>query len=151
MPKYFPSRPALYLTLISAAALGALALASPATAQDYGRDAGPDYQGGPTEEVVVTAPRYRPREERSAIGAPIVNVSLSGEVSYDDLDLRTSWGVRELRARIRYVARDLCRRMDLRFPIAADGSPPCYRLAYDRAMDQADAAIDRARDYAYRY
>jgi UrcA family protein len=150
MPKYLPSQPALHLTL-AAAALGALALASPATAQDYGRAAVPDYQGGPTEEVVVTAPRYRPREEHSAIGAPIVNVSLSGEVRYDDLDLRTSWGARELRARIRFAAQDLCKRIDLRYPIAADGSPPCYRLAYDRAMDQADAVIDRARDYAYRY
>jgi UrcA family protein len=147
MPNYLPSRPVLCLT----AMLGALAAATPAMAQDYGRPVAPDYQNGPPEEVVVTAPPYRPYEERSAIGAPIFNVSLSGEVRYDDLDLRTSWGARELRARVRFAAQDLCRRMDQRYPISAVDSPDCYRTAYGRAMYHAEAAIDRAREYAYRY
>jgi UrcA family protein len=125
-------------SLLGAAALTLALGAIPATAQDY-RDAA----YGPTEEVIVHAPRDS--GERSAIGAPIRDVALSGEVRFDDLDLTTDHGARVLQRRVRDAARDLCRRLDVRYPIATPDSPPCYRTAYDDAMAQADNAIARAR------
>lgn len=108
------------------------------------------YYSGPTEEVIVTPPRHRP--ERSEIGAPIENVSLSQPVPIDDLDLRTRWGVRELRRRISFTAASLCSRLDTMYPIDADGGTwpvngRCYRNAVHDADYQADDAIRAARGY----
>jgi UrcA family protein len=128
------SRAALFGTAVFALA------ASGAVAQDYGRYEPAAYGRSP-ERVEVIAPR----PQRSEIGAPIVDVALSREVRFDDLDLDTRHGVRELRERVRNTARDLCRQIDFRYPIAANGSPPCYRTAVADAMDQVDEAIDRAR------
>jgi len=130
--------------LLAACALGAMLAASSATAQDYDS---PDndaavYQNG-REQVEVFAPRYHAR--RSAIGAEIRDVSLSREVRFDDLDLRSARGARELRARIRYTAGTLCRKLEVRFPVTAEDSPPCFQTAVARAMDQADEAISNAR------
>jgi UrcA family protein len=159
------------LPLLAAAGVAAFLLAgASASAQDYygsadddygppppaAYDQGPGYdqygpneQYGSTEEVIVTAPRPR-FEPRSEIGAPIENVSLSRDVRYDDLDLTTPEGARELRERIRFTAQQECRQLDTMYPIAADGSPPCYRTAVEDGMQQADEAIDRARNYADR-
>src|SRR6185503_17660980 len=95
--------------LLAAAAVGlTLGLTVPVSAQDYR-----EVSYGSTEEVIVTAPR--PAQERSSIGAPIVNAALSGEVRYDDLDLTTGHGARALEHRVSRAARDLCRRLDVRY------------------------------------
>ena len=128
----------LTTTILGAAALSLALGSQPASAQDYRATS-----YGPTEEVIVHAPP--PARERSAIGAPIVDVALSGDVRYDDLDLTTRWGARVLQRRVSSAARDLCRRLDVRYPVATADSPPCYRTAYEDAMAQADDAIARAR------
>ncbi|MGH6872830.1 MAG: UrcA family protein [Rhizomicrobium sp.] len=135
---------------------GAALLAAPALAQDYGypndsgRFPGPDsarpvaYEPG-GETVIVAAPH---RAEKSTVtGAPIVDVAWQRGVRFDDLDLRTESGARALRARVRFTARDLCRRLDVAYPIGAPGSPPCYRTALEDGLAQADAAIADARGY----
>ena len=125
--------------LFFAAALGlTMGLTVPVSAQDYRYAA-----YGPTEEVIVTAPPLP--QERGHLGGPIVEAALSGEVRYDDLDLTTGYGARVLEHRVSRVAHDLCRRLDVRYPVATSDSPPCYQTAYDDAMDQADQAIARAR------
>jgi UrcA family protein len=116
-------------------AAGVLALAAPASAQ-------PDT--GSNEEVIVRAPPEQgPR--RSPITAPILNVSLSREVQVDDLDLNTAWGQNTLRYRVRRTALALCQVLQNRFPIVDERSPPCFRTAFNDAMDQADGAIRDAR------
>jgi UrcA family protein len=126
--------------ILAATTIGLTLSATPVAAQDY-RDAA--YENS-MERVIITAPR--PPQDRSAIGAPIVDVAISREIRIDDLDLRTGWGVRVLERRVSDAARDLCQRLDLRYPIATSDSPPCYEAAYEDAMAQADAAIARARD-----
>jgi UrcA family protein len=135
---------------------GALALAFgalPASAQGYDDDAG-YYRGRPANEEVQIIGR-RPPQERSSIGAPIEYVSVSREVRYDDLDLRTHWGAHVLRARIVRGAQEACRELDRRYPETSypmtEGSPPCVRSAVEGAMDQADNAIAEARGYGRRY
>jgi len=96
--------------------------------------------------VIVTAPPYHGPARDSATGAPIRDVALSQGVRFDDIDLRTRDGARELQARVRATARDLCRRLDVAYPISADGSPPCYRTAVEDGLAQADEAIEQARE-----
>jgi len=134
---------------LTACALAVVFAACPAIAQDNVRsnETTVIYQNGDRESVEVTAPRYHGK--RSAIGAEIRDVSLSREVRFDDLDLRSPEGARVLRARIRYTANALCAKLDLRFPVTAEDSPPCYRTAVDQAMYRADEAISDARASTY--
>jgi UrcA family protein len=135
----------------SVAALGFALVASSSNAQGYygPYDNGDPNYRGPTEQVYVYGPR-RPRE-RSEIGAPIEDVAISRPVRFDDLDLRTAWGADELRERILYTARNLCRQLDSVYPSsfypATSDSPPCYKTAVEDAMAQADEAIGNARGY----
>lgn len=129
------------------AAIGLVLVAASAGAQQY--------YTAPPEEVIVTAPPHA--HERSAIGAPIIDASMSQTVRIDDLDLRTNWGVRRLRDRVGFAATTLCSRLNTMYPVTYDGGSDqwprdhdCYRDAFNRAMVQADAAISTARGYDYR-
>lgn len=137
------------LSLLAATAIG-LVLAAPASAQQYDRQydryGEPVFGNSSDEEIVVTAPRYRPRSE---IGAPIRDVAISREVRFDDLDLRTASGAHELKLRIRDTANDLCQRLNIRYPVSYGNNPPCYQTSVHRAMYQADRAISDARNEAY--
>jgi UrcA family protein len=110
-----------------------------------------DYASGPAEEVIVTPPPPQ-GPQRSAIGAPIVLASQSAPVRFDDLDLRTERGARDLRSRVNFAARTLCTRLSTLYPSSFNGvatgwppEPDCYRTAVDSAMPGAEAAIDAAR------
>ena len=139
------------LLAVSVAALGIALAASSSKAQGYYGPYDNDGQNyrGPTEQIYVYGPR-RPRE-RSEIGAPIEDVAISRPVRFDDLDLRTEWGADELRERILYTARNLCRQLDSTYPTSfyptTSDSPPCYKTALADAMAQADEAIGNARGY----
>ncbi|HUO91274.1 MAG TPA: UrcA family protein [Rhizomicrobium sp.] len=135
--------------MVIGGALGLLLVASSAGAQEYG-PYGRGYYSAPPEEVIVRPPPYA--RQRSEIGAPIVDVSMSRPVRIDDLDLRTRWGVRSLRNRVSFAARSLCNQLDAMYPASYDEAgadwptdTQCYRDAYSRAMDQADGAIRAAR------
>jgi UrcA family protein len=128
--------------LLTAAAFGALLFGSSAGAQDYYSDTA--YNDRNTETVIVTAPReYIPRGH---LGGEIVNASASKEVRFDDLDLRSAWGARELENRVKFSARALCDQLDVRYPIAVGDHQHCYRNAVADALAQADQAIAEARD-----
>ena len=133
--------------LLIGTAIGLALIASSAGAQDYPPPPQEPYYGTPSEEVIVTAPPYV--QKRSAIGAPIEDVSMSREVVIGDLDLRTGWGVREMRNRISYTARTLCNRLNVMYPVSADGTSDsdCYRNAMHDAWAQAHDAIRAARGY----
>jgi UrcA family protein len=129
-------------------AAGTLALAlagQPASAQtSYG---GNPTVGAPSEEVIITAPRYHAK--RNELGAQLDNVSLSRDVSFTDLDLRTDRGAHILRERVKETARTLCYQLDTDYLVTEDNSPPCYSTAVRDALGQADAAIRAARRTAY--
>lgn len=114
--------------------------ATAAAAQSYGPVTP---QSGTNEVVTVTAPHPHQRQ-RSDIGAPIVNVALSREVRFDDLDLTTASGARTLRDRVRHTASVLCREIDQQYLVTEDDSHSCVSAALDDAMGQANAAIDGA-------
>lgn len=128
-------------------AAGTLMLAGvSANAQD-GRDyAYSGVYGTNEENVQVAVPRYRPETDKA--GIPMMHVSLSQQVSYADLNLRTYGGAEALRARVKLATRMLCRGLDERFPITASDSPPCYKSSVRDALYRADDAIAYARGYA---
>jgi len=128
-------------TIYAALALGSALVATAAGAAPYGPVTPPS---GMDEVITVTAPRPHERQ-RSSIGAPIVNVSLSREVRFDDLDLRSDRGARELRSRVRHTARALCRQLESQYLVTDDDAYPCTSSAVDGAMQQADEAIESAR------
>ena len=155
-----------HLTILAVGALGLMLAAAPARAQgdEYqgddqyqdqstndeqgpADDAAYDQMAGEDEAIVVTAPR--PGVHLDSPGAPSQQISLSREVAFDDLDLRAGRGVRELKARIRDTARDICSELDVAYPGAPGDSVSCYRRAVQGAMNQADDAIADARGYAY--
>jgi UrcA family protein len=127
---------------LAAASVLALALATtPGSAQtSYGGN--PTAQT-PSEDVIITAPRYHAK--RSENGAPIDTVALSRDVSFSDLDLRTDRGAHLLRERVRHTAQALCQQLQTDYLVTGDDSPPCYSTAVRDALDQADAAIRQAR------
>jgi UrcA family protein len=136
----------LCLALLAGAAFGA----SSATAQDNGRTDDPTATGA-QEQVIVIKPRYRSYRDGEGIGLP-GKLSLSRDVSYSDLDLRTSAGARELRVRVDDMARDVCRELRDTYPLKEQpGATKCYEGAYKDAIVKADAAIRDARwDHYYR-
>lgn len=130
----------LCLALLAGAAFGA----GSAAAQDYGRTGDP-YATGSTEQVIVIHPRYRAYRDGQGIGLP-GKMSLSRDVSYSDLDLRSREGARELRVRVDEMARDVCRELRDTYPLREQpGATKCYEGAYRDAIVKADAAIRDAR------
>ena len=131
---------------LNAAALGffmATCAASAANAQGY---YGPP-ASGPTEQLEVIAPRvYRqPNEEWRPLNAPPAEMSLSTVVHFEDLDLRSRAGARELRHRIFAAARNVCGQLDDAYPVYPLTGTHCFRTAYENGIVRAKSAITAAR------
>jgi UrcA family protein len=101
----------------AAAALG-LSFALQASAQPYYDQPAPasDYASDDAAEVggVVVTPSYGP--DRTVDGIPTERVYASRVVPFDDLDLSTGWGVRELHYRVARAATDACDQLDRQWP-----------------------------------
>jgi UrcA family protein len=133
----------LMKSLLAASAL--VLTTSAVMAQDYNDAYGP----GPNESIEVIAPRIRPD---SSSMAPTSATKLSVQVRYDDLDLTTRGGARELRSRVRDAAQNVCETLADRFPYPAEPQAPCYKDAVSAGLARADNAISDARhasDYEY--
>ena len=132
------------LAAASAIGLGLAISSSDASAQDYAPPPAP-YATVPAESVIIVAPRYR--NDHNYLNVPPENVSLSQVVRYDDLDLRSRSGVRELRRRVRIVADQVCGQLIDEYPVGVDSDATCYRNAVAEARPRVDAAIQTARGY----
>jgi UrcA family protein len=71
-------------------------------------------------------------------------VTLSYTVTYGDLDLRQTTGVRELENRIGAAANEICAQLEELYPVGEPTKEVCARRAIDRAMADAKPAIDAA-------
>jgi len=117
--------------------------ATPASAQDsYGSNVA---YGSDTENVQVNAPRFR--VEGSRMRGSLEKISLSGAVRYDDLNLRTRGGARELYLRVRDEAQNVCMHLEVAYPVREAPGTSCYKTALENATLRANAAIRDARDY----
>jgi len=107
------------------------------------------YSNGPTESVIVAAPRLH--VDSAPLNGPLERASLSIPVRYDDLNLLTRRGARELRGRVWRTAHEVCDRLADAYPVyEMTTEKPCVRTAYENAMVQAYGAISTAR-VSYRY
>jgi UrcA family protein len=122
-------------------AAGALMLAGvSANAQDRAYESGV-YDSN--ENVEINVPRYQVPQDKS--GATYGLHSLSQQVRYDDLDLRTADGAYTLRARARLTARLMCQELDWRYPLTTPDGQSCAHISVREATYAANQAIDRER------
>lgn len=120
---------------------GAFVLAAgAAVAQDYGYGPPPG-----EEDITVYAPRLHVDQSKPLDGSP-EKLSMSVNVRYDDLDLRSREGARALRDRVRESARDICRQLHDAYPYPKMVGTSCFKDAYENAMVHANEAIQDARD-----
>ncbi|HEY2446755.1 MAG TPA: UrcA family protein [Rhizomicrobium sp.] len=135
------------MSFLTTSAFGLALLAGgavPASAQPYDQAYGP----APPESVEVIAPRITVDSHR--LNGPLERVSMSSEVRYDDLDVGTRQGARELRHRVISEAHNVCERLAEAYPFHTLQGDHCFRQAADNALVQADGAITKARmDYWY--
>jgi len=84
---------------------------------------------------------------KSAIGAPIKELSIRSRVSYADLDLTTTAGSNELEKRITGAATSSCNEIKAGFDLPVDGWTvnKCIDAAVAGGMGQAKAAIAAAQ------
>jgi UrcA family protein len=135
---------------LAAAGLGVGATA--ALAQDYGPPP-PGAYVAPPEDVIVVAPHVpRFREEGSGprlVNMPPEKISLSTNVRYDDLDLVSGGGARELRWRVSEAAHHVCGELREAYPLRQLQGTRCYRDALENGLIRANEAIATARHYAW--
>ena len=127
-----------------AGGFGMALAASSANAQDYGRiDNGYQDNG----DVQIVAPHFKVTTNRA--NGPLEKVSLTTRVRYDDLNLRSWRGARELRMRVRDAAQDTCMRIAEAYPVYQQPGTNCYKTALQNGELRANAAIRDARDRPY--
>lgn len=95
-------------------------------------------------EVTVRGVREEPAGQ-TVHGAPIVIATMEQRVSFADVSLTTDSGVKVLQTRIRDAARSICDTLEAKYPISAPGGKDCYKTAVDKAMGDAQKAIDAAK------
>ena len=126
---------------LAAIAGAAIVAASAAAAQDYDRG-----RDSTTETIRVYAPRHFTVDRRPGNG-PVQKISLSRSVRFDDLDLRTGSGARELRARVSAAASEVCTQLADVSRVPEQPGTSCFKEAKQDALVRADAAIRDARNY----
>lgn len=105
-------------------------------------------------EVTVTANKPVTKLGRDANGRPVEIVQLSRAVSYADLDLSTYTGATELQARIKTVAKAVCKELEDLYATSSEAGLPsgsCVQEAINSATPQlkmAVAAAEKARGAA---
>ena len=134
--------------ILCGAAVFALSVGS-AVAQNYGSYSDVAYQS-PSETIEVTAPRFH--SDTQKLNGPLEKVSLSSSVRYDDLNLRSRSGARELRARIRDAAGQTCAQLADAYPVREAIGTSCYKTALENGLVRANEVIADARlDARYGY
>jgi UrcA family protein len=82
---------------------------------------------------------------KSAIGAPIKELSIRSRVSYADLDLTTPAGVQTLEKRVRDTAVSTCKEIKVDVPAEGSTVDKCIKEALDGATPQITAAVEAAK------
>ena len=75
---------------------------------------------------------------KSAIGAPIKELTIRSRVSYADLDLTTAEGAATLEKRVKDTAASSCKEIKVEVPVAGWTVEKCIKDALDGAAPQID-------------
>lgn len=128
--------------LILAGAAALAFAASAANAQDYG-----SYND--EDNIQVIAPRFDTNADGQRLNGPLEKISLSTNVPYDDLNLRTWRGAHALKLRVRDAAQSTCARLAEAYPVYQQTGTNCYKTALRNGELRANSAIRDARDRRY--
>jgi UrcA family protein len=82
---------------------------------------------------------------KSAIGAPIKELSIRSRVSYADLDLTTPAGVQALEKRVRDTAVSTCKEIKIDVPAEGSSVDKCIKEALEGATPQINSAVEAAK------
>ena len=82
---------------------------------------------------------------KTAIGAPIKELSIRSRVSYADLDLTTAAGVEALQKRVKDTATSTCKEIKVDVPAEGSTVEKCIKEAIDGAAPQINAAVEAAK------
>ena len=82
---------------------------------------------------------------KSAIGAPIKELSIRSRVSYADLDLTTPAGVQALEKRVKDTAVSTCKEIKVDVPAEGSTVDKCIKEAMEGATPQINAAVAAAK------
>jgi UrcA family protein len=86
--------------------------------------------------------------EMSSSGIPTEEVTVTRQVSYADLDLRTHAGTQALNARVEKAAELACKQIDELYPLEQDEAPNCIKQSVEKADRQVQEAIAAAHGEA---
>lgn len=123
-------------TLVAASLLSVMAFGPPASAQTS--------QTGAYPEIVVVHPLIR----RADLVAPIMTVTISKPIAYNDLDLTTVYGAYTLRQRIRDAAHYICNRLQGLYFGGTPDRDTCYKSVKNQGQLEADSAFGGYRRVA---
>jgi len=124
------------LLIVAAAAAGALAVSNPSAAAEPAK----------LEQVRVETSRIVTTEAgKSYTGLPMSNVSLSYEVSLDDLNLATAAGAATAEKRIQTAAAAACDEIEKAHPSASPSNAECAKKAAAGPLTKVRAAVAAAQ------
>ena len=107
---------------------------------DDGRYAQSSYDDENTVEGITVRPHHRV-VGRSAIGAPIEEITASRVVSYRDLDLSSDYDAHILKVRIERAAQSACDELSNRADVLDSDSSDCYHDAVRDGLSQVSYNI----------
>jgi len=82
---------------------------------------------------------------KSAIGAPIKELSIRSRVTFADLDLTTAAGAAALQKRVEDTAKSTCKEIKVDLPAEGSSVEKCVKDALAGAQPQIDKAIAEAK------
>lgn len=82
---------------------------------------------------------------KSAIGAPIKELSIRSRVTFADLDLTTAAGAAALQKRVEDTAKSTCKEIKVDLPAEGSSVEKCIKDALAGAQPQIDKAIAEAK------
>ncbi|MHB1871307.1 MAG: UrcA family protein [Steroidobacteraceae bacterium] len=86
--------------------------------------------------------------EMSGSGIPTEEVTVTRQVSYADLDLRTHAGTQALKERVKKAAELACKQIDELYPLEQGEAPTCIKQSVEMADSQVHEAIAAAHGEA---
>jgi len=103
----------------------------------------------PAEKITVFAPYIVKKSNSGAGRTPVTTITISQEVSYQDLDLRSEIGLTTLVGRVRQAAEDICRELGRRYPksiyVPVSEDKDCAKNAEANGMMEVHAVVAAAR------
>lgn len=94
------------------------------------------------EQITISAPSTKVVGHDYATGAPIEEVSGTGQIKVDPVTFTTNSGVALLNDAVQDTARKICYSLD---PLDSDDDGECVRGAIKSAQAQITAAVERAK------